>query len=93
MCPKLEVSEEFQKECDQLMDILLIGWCLGKWESSDSSQSRVYSCGQHTVLLPGGGFSICKTAQRFIFLDEEPESCPKAALSLFFFGHSTREVC
>lgn len=59
------VSEEFQKECDQLMDTLLIGWWLGKWESSDSNQSQVYNCGQHTVLLTGGGFSICNTAQRF----------------------------
>ena len=36
------------------MDTLLIGWWLGKWESSDSNQSRVYNCGQHTVLLTGG---------------------------------------
>lgn len=93
MCPKLEVSEELQKECGQLMDVLLIDWWLGKWESSNSNQSRVYNCGQHTVILPGGGFNTCKTAQRFIFLDGESESCPKAALLLFCFGHTMREVC
>ena len=70
---------------DQLMDILLIGWWWGNWESaslsSDSNWSGVY-------LLVGsmptcGGFSICKTAQRYCYvcpLMGEPRPYRKAAL-------------
>ena len=51
-----------RKECDQLMDFLLVGWREGTWESASSTfwfqpVWGLCACGQHAVklLLPGGG--------------------------------------
>ena len=47
--------------------------------SSSDPSGGPCACGQHTIPLPGGGLSICKTAQRtwlriwFIALEEEPK--------------------
>ena len=60
--------------CDQLTDILLSGWWWAKWESASSTfwlqpVWGLRACGRHIVHIfhPGGGFSICKTAQRIWF--------------------------
>ena len=43
-----------QRGCDQLVDIFLIGWWWGKWESASSAFSFQWvwglpACGQHTI--------------------------------------------
>lgn len=60
------------------MDILLIGWWLGHWESASSTfwfQSvwGLQAYGQHTVTSSTQcgwwwGFSICKTVQRYCYM-------------------------
>ena len=59
-----------QKGCDQLVDILLTGWWGGKWELASSTSGSTWSgvymlVGSTQFLPPGGGFSLCKTAQRY----------------------------
>ena len=58
-------------ECDQLVDILLICWWWGNWESMSSTWFQpilgLNACGQHTVNFSTWcRFSICRTAQNSI---------------------------
>ena len=96
MCPNLEGVVRsfivvFQRGHDQLVDLLLIGWWGGKWESASSTFCSqpvwgLHACGQHKFLPPGEGFCVCKTAQRYCYvypLRGNKEPAPR--LHYFFF--------
>ena len=83
-----------QRGHDQLVDTLLMGWWWDKWESATStfrfSRPRICmfvgSIPLLTLLPRGGGFSICRTVQRYCCvypLMGKIGSCPKAALDCF----------
>ena len=84
--------------CDHLVDILLIGWWLGYWESASSTfwfQSvwGLHAYGQHTVIssTQWRGFSICKTVQRYCYmypLRGYQEPSPRLPLFLVCFLQS-----
>ena len=62
---KDRVREGMGGVCDQLLDILLIPWQLGKQESTLSTFWFQLIWAAYCSLLPhGGGFSICKITQR-----------------------------
>ena len=73
VCPNLErIMRSFivmvQRGCDQLVDFLLISWWWGKWEVASSTFCFQKVClwvVYSYLVLPGEGFSICKTAQRY----------------------------
>ena len=72
---------------DQLVDILLIGWWGGKWESSSAFWFQLVwslpACGQHAVNfshLVGEYLQNSSKILLCIFLEGEPGPCPKAAL-------------
>jgi len=57
-----------QRGCGQLVDFLLISWWWGKWEVASSTfwfQNICLWAAYSYLVLPGEGFSICKTAQRY----------------------------
>ena len=80
VCPDLEgLVRSFiamvQSGRHQLVDILLIGWWWGKGGSASSTFGFqpvwcLRAGGQHTVNFspPDGGFSVCKTAQRYCYV-------------------------
>ena len=63
-----------QRGRGQLVDLLLIGWWGGKWESASSTfwfqpLWGLRACGQHTVnFSPHGGFGICRRAQSHCYV-------------------------
>ena len=83
-----------QRGRDQLVDILLMGWWGGKWESASSTfwfqpVWGPHASGQQTVNFSHlvGGLSICKTAQSYCYvypLRENQDPGLKAEL-LFLF--------